>query len=123
MMNLFGWDPVLVELNGFFYCFENEIGIELRDAEACVRIVHTFDILVGSEQKNPSVCGLVCLHALEHFLSVMEYHCGRGKGYILKGYDAGIVPALTLGIVAHEHMICEIFTEADNRVSVSAFLF
>ena len=56
------------------------------------------------------------MSAVKDLLCVVEHH---GSGVQFKGAvgdDAGIVPALALGVIHDEHMVGELFAEAELRL-------
>ena len=69
-------------------------------------------VAVGAEQLNVAVRGAIGLHALKQLLCVMEHHGGGVHFKAAVGNDAGVKPTLALGVVHNEHMIGELFTEA-----------
>lgn len=76
------------------------------------RVLQTLGIAVRPEELNGVVHGAIGLHALEDLLCVVEHHAGRIHLEGLIGDDAGIVPALALGVVHQEHMIGEDLAKA-----------
>lgn len=113
---LIGGNPVLVNGNDGLDGLKNICGIETRYAETVTGIVHTFDIFVGTEKLNTAVLATICLQTLEQLLCIVEYHCRGFERNRCVGNDTGIVPALLNGIIHKEHMIREIFTEAELAV-------
>ena len=85
---------------------------DLRDAQTVGRILKTLGVAVRAEQLHGVVGSAVGLHALKDLLCVVEHH---GSGVQLKGAvgdDAGIVPALALGIIHHKHVVGKFLAEA-----------
>ena len=91
-------------------------------AQTVSRIVETVSVAVGAEQLDLALGGAVGLHALENFLGVVEHGGSRVHFPRAVGDDTGIVPALTGGIVHHEHMVAEDLAKAQLRL-VLRFLF
>ena len=85
-----------------------------RNTQTVAGIVHTAGIVIRAEQLHAAVSGAICLHALKHFLRIVEHHSGRVQFQRSIGYDAGIVPAFAGLIVEQEHVVGEIFAEAQT---------
>ena len=109
---LTGGDPFLFHRNQSLQGIQHVVGVQAGDTETVVGIVHSLDIPIGTEELNASVGGAVRLQPLEHFLGIVEHHAGRIHGQILIRNDTGVMPALSLMVVHHKHMIGEIFSEA-----------
>ena len=75
------------------------------------RILNTTDGRVYSS--DAAVRAAISLHALEHFLTVVENHSGRIKDDRLIRHDLRIVPTLLRVIFHHIHVICKDFTETE----------
>ena len=105
-------DPVLVHFHQSLDGLDEILDGNLGDAQTVGGILHPLGVAVRTEQLDGVVRGAIGLHALENLLGVVEHHRGgvQGEGGI--GDDAGVVPALALGIVHHEHMVGEDFAKA-----------
>ena len=106
-------NPICVNGDERLDRIEEIIGRDLRDAKSSVGVVCTLDVLVRAEQTNAAVCAFISLHALEHFLAVVENHSGRIKDDRLIRHDLRIVPTLLRVIFHHIHVICKDFTETE----------
>ena len=82
------------------------------DAHAVAGVDAALGVAVGPEQLDGVVGGAVGLQTLKQLLGVVEHHAGRVQGEGLIGDDAGIVPALTLGVVHQEHVVGEDLAKA-----------
>ena len=109
-------DPVLIHLNDCLAGLHKIFLGNLRHAETLIGVVRTLRVLEGAEQKHSAVVRAVCLHTLEHFLAVMENHCGRLEADLTVGNDARVEPTLAGLIVHHEHMVREDGAEAERVI-------
>ena len=89
------------------------VGVDLRDAEAAVGVVHPLDVLVRTEEQRAPVGRAIRLESLEHLLRIMENHRGGGERKIVIRLDARVMPALSLGVVHNKHMVGEVFAEPE----------
>ena len=95
---------------------------DLRDAQTVGRILEALCVALRAEQLHGVVRGAVSLHALKDLLCVVEHDSGRVQRERSIGDDAGIVPALALGIVHNEHMVGELLAEAELRLVLRLLL-
>ena len=89
---------------------------DLGDAEPVGGILHPLGVALGAEQLDGVVGGAVGLHALKNLLGVVEHHAGGVQRKWAVGDNAGVVPALALGVIHHEHMVGELFAKAQFRL-------
>ena len=85
---------------------------DLGDAQTVGGILETLCVAIRAEQLNGVIRGAVSLHALKNLLRIVEHHRGRVQREGCIGDDAGIVPALALGIIHHKHVVGKFLTEA-----------
>ena len=105
-------DPVAVHIHQSLNRLDIILHGDLGDAQTVSRILKTLGVALGAEQLHGVVRSAVGLHALKDLLRIVEHH---GSGVQFKGAigdDAGIVPALALRIIHHEHMVGELFAKA-----------
>ena len=105
-------NPVLIHLDQSLHGLLKILSGDGRNAHTIAAIHKAMGVAVGAEQLNVAVRGAIGLHALEQLLCIMEDH---GSGIQFKaavGDDSGVKPTLAFGVVHNEHMIGELFAEA-----------
>ena len=109
-------DPVAVHVHDGLDGLDVVVLRDGGDAQTVGGVLHTLGVAVGPEQLDGAVGGAVSLHALKNFLGIVQH---RGGGVELEGavgHDAGVVPALTGGVVHDEHMVGEDLAETELRL-------
>ena len=104
--------PVLFQLHQGLHGLDEVLHGDLGDAHAVGGILHPLGVALRTEELNGIVHGTIGLHALKKLLGIVEHHGGGVHGEGGVGDDAGVVPALPVGIVHQEHVVCENLGEA-----------
>jgi len=104
--------PVTVHIHQSLHSLDVIFHGDLGDAQTVGRILETLCVAVRAEQLDGVIRSPVSLHALEDLLSIVEHDGSRVQLKGAVGDDAGIVPALALGVVHHEHMVGELLAKA-----------
>ena len=97
--------PVLLNLHQGFHGLNKVVHGDLGDAHAVRGILHPLGIALRAEELNGVVHGAIGLHALKKLLGIVEHHRGGIHREGRVGDDAGVVPALSVGIVHQEHVV------------------
>ena len=105
-------DEPLVQLYQSLDSLQSILGGHHRQAETDGGVLHTLHVVPGTEQLDLAVLAAVSLQALKDLGTVVEHAGGGGQGDVLEGDDAGIVPALFIGIVHDEHVVGVVDAEA-----------
>ena len=79
--------------------------VQLRQAHSLSRAVHAANVLHRAEQLYAAIGTAVCLQPLKDLGTVVQNGRGGVQVNTTKGYDAGILPALTKLVLHDEHMI------------------
>ena len=107
-----GGDPVLVDGHDLLDRLHEVLLGDFGDAQPVVGFIRPLGVHVRPEQVGLAVRAAIGLQALEHRLPIVEHH-GRGvQRYLLIGHDAGVVPALALGVIHDKHVVGEDVAEA-----------
>ena len=104
-------DPLLIQLDQLSDTGQGQVFRHLGQGNALAGQVQPTHVVHGAEQLDGAVCGAVGFQTLEDLLGVMEDLGGWVdlEGGI--GDDAGVMPALTLVIVHHKHVVGHILAE------------
>lgn len=78
-----------------------------RHAHALGATGEALKIGAGTEEVEAALRRTVALEALENLLAIVQNLTGGVQRKVAVGHDAGVVPALAVGIVDHEHMVGE----------------
>ena len=105
-------DPVLLHFHQSLHGLDKILLGNGRNAQTVGRVLQTLGVAIGPEELDGVVHRAIGLHALEDLLGVVQDHAGGIHLEGLIGDDAGIVPALALGVVHQEHMIREVLAKA-----------
>ena len=104
--------PILIHTNHLLDGLQRVIGVHLRQPQTLAGAVQPGDILPGAEQLHLTVGATVGLQALEYLGAVVENAGGGGESDGAVGDDAGVVPAVLLGVVHDEHVVGKHSAEA-----------
>ena len=110
-----GGDPVLVDGHDFLDGLHKVLLGNPGDAQAVIGVVGPLGVHVRAEQVGFAVRAAIGLQALEHGLAVVEHHGGGVQLDLLIGHDAGVMPALALGVIHDEHVVGEDVAKAQLR--------
>ena len=104
--------PILIHFHQGLHRLDKVVHRDLRNAHPVGGILHPLGIALRAEELDGALRSAVGLHPLKQFLGVVKDH---GGGVHLEGRvgdDAGVMPALSAGVVHQEHMVRENFGEA-----------
>ena len=104
--------PVALHIHQSLNSLHKILFRDLGDAQTVGGILETLCVAIRAEQLNGVIRGAVSLHALKDLLRIVEHHRGRVQREGCIGDDAGIVPALALGIIHHKHVVGKFLAEA-----------
>ena len=104
--------PILLVLHKLLHIVNIIILRYLRNTQTRIGIVMPLGIHIRPEKHNFAVCVAISLHTLKSFLSIMEHHHSRLHRNGAIWNDGGIMPANTLGIIHHKHMVGKIIAKA-----------
>ncbi|MPM74518.1 hypothetical protein SDC9_121506 [bioreactor metagenome] len=109
-------NPVLLDLHQCADGLHKVLLGNARHAQALLRVVHAAGVAVRAKELNFTLGGAIGLQALKALLRIVEHHGGglQGEGGI--GHNAGIVPALALGVVHNKHVVGKGLSEAQLRL-------
>ena len=113
MYRLVARHPVLIHLDEGLDGLQKILLRDVGNAELLGRIVEAADIVQRAEEIDLPVSRAVGLHALENLLRIVQRHDGGLQGDGAVGDDAGVMPALAVGIIHEEHMVREKAAERD----------
>ncbi len=108
--------PVTLHIHQSLNSLHEILFRDLGDAQTVGRILETLCVAVRAEQLHGVIRGAVSLHALKNLLCIVEHHRGRVQLEGSVGDDAGIVPALALGVIHDEHVVGKFLAEAQLRL-------
>lgn len=104
--------PVALHIHQSLNSLHKILFRDLGDAQTVGGILETLCVAIRAEQLNGVIRGAVSLHALKDLLRIVEHHRGRVQREGCIRDDAGIVPALALGIIHHKHVVGKFLAEA-----------
>ena len=104
--------PVALHIHQSLHSLDVILHRDLGDAQTVGRILEALCVALRAEQLDGVIRSPVSLHALEDLLSIVEHDGSRIQLKGAVGDDAGIVPALALGVVHHKHMVGELLAKA-----------
>ena len=107
-----GGHPVLIHPHHLLDGLQCVVGIHLGQAQTLTGTVQPGDVLPGAEELHLAVRAAVRLQPLEHLGAVVQDAGGGGQGNGAVGHDAGVVPAVLLGVVHDKHVVGEHGAEA-----------
>ena len=114
--------PVTVHIHQSLDGLDVILNRDLGDAQTVSRVLHTLCVALGAEQLDGVIRSAVSLHALEDLLCIVEHDRSGVQREGCVGDDAGVMPALALGIVHNEHMVGELLAKTQLRLVLRLFL-
>ena len=99
--------PFLVHVQKRQQRFKAVLHRKRRHAHALSAAGKAFKIGAGAEEVEAALRRAVALEALKDLLSIVQHLAGRVQRKVAVRHDAGVVPALAVGVVDHKHMVGE----------------